>query len=56
MARVLDWSELRIRAVIAWARGVWEQTGTPARAGIVTLGLVAAGAAAYGMWWMTFGR
>jgi hypothetical protein len=55
-ARALDWCELRIRALIKWARGVWESAGTAARAAIVAAGVLVAGAGAYGAWWFTFGR
>ena len=55
-ARALDWCELRIRALIAWARGVWESAGGFARAAIVLAASVLAGAGGYGAWWFTFGR
>ena len=55
-ARALDWCELRIRALLAWARKLWARAGTLARAAILLTGLVLAGAGAYGTWWLTFGR
>jgi hypothetical protein len=42
-ARVLDWCELRVRAVIDWAVGIWQRAGVPVRVAIV---LLAAGVAA----------
>ena len=55
-ARFLDWCELKIRALVAWARDLWEESGTPARAAIIAFGIVLASAGAYGAWTMTFGR
>jgi hypothetical protein len=55
-ARALDWCELKIRALIAWALGVWESAGAVARAAIVMGGIVIAAAGGYGAWWITFGR
>ena len=46
-AKVLDWTELRIRAVVEWGLGIWKRASTPARAGIVALGLVIAGGAVF---------
>jgi hypothetical protein len=55
-ARMIDWSELRAREVIDWCVDLWERSGMAARVAIVVLGAAIAGAAAYGAWWMTFGR
>lgn len=46
-ARVLDWVELRVRAVIDWALGVWKRATPPARAAIVLAAAVLAGGAGY---------
>ena len=46
-AKVLDWSELRVRAVMKWALGVWNHASTPARAAIAFFGLVVAAGAGY---------
>ena len=54
--RALDWSEVRIRRLIAWGRRVWQQSGTLARTAIVLVGLAVGSADAYGAWWITFGR
>jgi hypothetical protein len=46
-ARVLDWCELRIRAVADWALGVWKRANVPARVAIGLFGLVVAGGAGW---------
>jgi len=46
-ARVLDWCELRIRAVVKWAMNIWTRASTPIRAGIVAIGLIVAGGAVF---------
>ena len=56
IARVLDWLEVRIRRLIKWGERVWKRAGLAGRAAIVLLALTVAGAGAYGMWWVTFGR
>jgi hypothetical protein len=56
VARALDWTEVRIRHLVKWCQRVWKRAGTAARAAIVLLALVVAGAGAYGAWWLTFGR
>ena len=56
IAKALDWLEVKVRAVIAWGERTWKRAGTAARAGIVLVALVVAGAGAYGMWVITFGR
>ena len=44
-ARVLDWSELRVRAVMRWGTRIWREASLPARAAIALFGLmVVAGA------------
>jgi hypothetical protein len=55
-ARALDWCELKIRALLDWALGVWKSAGGGARTAIVLVGLGLVGAAGYGAWWLTFGR
>ncbi len=46
-AKVLDWCELRVRAVVDWALGIWERATTALRVAIVSLGAVLAGGAGY---------
>lgn len=46
-AKVLDWTELRIRAVVEWGLGIWKRASTPVRAGIVTMALILAGGAVF---------
>jgi uncharacterized protein (TIGR02611 family) len=46
-AKVLDWTELRLRAVVEWALDIWKESSTPARAGIVMIGLLVIGGAVY---------
>ncbi|HET9439005.1 MAG TPA: PGPGW domain-containing protein [Longimicrobiales bacterium] len=46
-ARVLDWLELRVRAVANWALRNWQQASTPARAAIALFGLIVVGGAGY---------
>jgi uncharacterized protein (TIGR02611 family) len=46
-AKVLDWCELRVRAVADWGIGLWQRSSTPARAAIAGLGLVMAGGAGF---------
>jgi hypothetical protein len=55
-ARALDWLELRVRALIGWAREHWTRAGTPARAGIGLTGLLFVGAAGFAAWQIVFGR
>ena len=47
-SKVLDWVELRLRAVVDWAQRMWRRASTPARVGLVALGILIAGAAAFG--------
>jgi uncharacterized protein (TIGR02611 family) len=46
-AKVLDWCELRGRAVADWAFGIWKRASTPARAAIALAGLIMVGGAGY---------
>ena len=46
-ARVLDWCELRVRAVAQWALGIWKRAPIPARAAIAFFGLVIAAGAGF---------
>jgi uncharacterized protein (TIGR02611 family) len=46
-AKMLDWTELRLRAVVEWALGMWKRASAPARVGIVTLALVLASSALF---------
>jgi hypothetical protein len=56
IAKALDWLEVRIRRLIARARGTWKRSGALARIAMALLALAIAGAVAYGMWWVMFGR
>jgi hypothetical protein len=56
IAKALDWTELRGRALVRWARRTWTRAGAAARAAIVLVALGAAGAGAYGLYWFWFGR
>ena len=47
-AKVLDWTELRLRAVVDWALRIWKNASIPVRIVIVVLTLAIVGAAAYG--------
>ena len=55
-AKILDWTELRLRAVMDWALGVWKKASTPARVGIVALGFVLAGGAGYAAYQIFFAK
>lgn len=46
-ARVLDWSELRVRAVVRWGTRIWKDASLPARAAIALFGLMLAGGAVF---------
>lgn len=46
-ARVLDWLEVKLRAVADWALGIWKRAPMPARAAIALFGLVVAAGAGY---------
>lgn len=46
-ARVLDWIEPRIRAVLRWARDVWNRSSMPVKALLVLVAAALAAGAAY---------
>ena len=53
-ARLLDWTELRVRRVMNWGLRVWRNASLPARAAMALLGLIvvaSAGFAAYRVFW-----
>jgi hypothetical protein len=56
VARALDWTELRIRALVRWCERTWRRAGNVVRAAIVLLAAGAAGAGAYGVYWFWFAR
>jgi hypothetical protein len=56
VARALDWSELRIRALVAWCSRVWRRAGAAGRAALVLVAAGVAGAGAYGLYWFWFER
>ena len=47
MARVMDWSELRLRAVAAWARKHWRRLPGFARIVLIILGACCSAASGY---------
>jgi uncharacterized protein (TIGR02611 family) len=55
-ARALDWTEVRLRKIGAWAKGIWDRASMPVRALIVVVIVAVAGAAAYGAYWFMFER
>ena len=55
-AKVLDWVELRLRAVVDWALRLWKNASAPARAGIVAVGLVIAGGAGFAAYEIFFNK
>ena len=46
-ARLLDWAEVKVRAVVDWALGIWQRASTPVRVALVLIALVLAGGAGY---------
>ena len=55
-AKILDWVELRLRAVVKWALDIWKRASMPARAGIVALGLALAGGAGFAAYQLFFAK
>ena len=55
-ARALDWIEVRLRAVVQAALRIWKGASTPVRVLIVILAAAVVGGAAYGAFWLMFGR
>lgn len=47
LARLLDWTEVKIREVWAWATGWWKRASTAARGAVVGLGTVGVAMLAY---------
>jgi uncharacterized protein (TIGR02611 family) len=46
-AKVLDWTELRVRRIADWALGVWKRASFPTRAALALFGLVIAAGTGY---------
>ncbi len=55
-AKVLDWIELRLRAVASWAVGIWKRASMPVRIAIVIVALALAGAIAWAAYRVLFAR
>ena len=55
-AKVLDWTELRVRAVVSWGLRIWKRAPIPVRVLIVIVGLAIAGALAWGAYLLMFAR
>jgi uncharacterized protein (TIGR02611 family) len=55
-ARVLDWSELRVRRVADWALRVWRNASVPARAAIALFGLIVVAGAGFAAYQVLFGK
>jgi uncharacterized protein (TIGR02611 family) len=55
-ARALDRTEVRLRALVAWGRGVWARASGPTTALLVLGVLALAAGAAYGAYRLLFAR
>lgn len=53
-ARVLDWIEVRARAILGWGGRVWQQASMPLRVLLVLLALALTAAAAFFAWRLLF--
>jgi len=56
MAKALDWLELKLRKVIAWAKAWWKQAPLSARFTVILVVTVVLATAGYGAYAITFGR
>ena len=54
-ARALDWAELKGRAVVNWAKGVWDNASPTVRVLLVLVGLAGVAAAGYGAYRLVVG-
>jgi uncharacterized protein (TIGR02611 family) len=55
VARVMDWLELRVRAVLRWAKRHWARMNGWQRVGVVIVGACLSAAGAYLSWRLMFG-
>lgn len=53
-ARALDWTELRVRAVLRWGRARWQAAGWPLRVLLVLVAAAIAAGAGYLAWRVFF--
>jgi uncharacterized protein (TIGR02611 family) len=54
VARFLDWSEVKSRGAVQWARGVWVSSSTAARTLICVVAITCAATLAYGAYYLLF--
>jgi uncharacterized protein (TIGR02611 family) len=55
VARVMDWLELRVRAVWRWARRYWTKMNGWQRAGVIVVGLTLGAGSTYFFYRLMFG-
>ena len=53
-AALLDWTELRVRKVVTWARVLWEKSALPQRALLVVAALLATATGAFATYRLVF--
>lgn len=51
VARFLDWSEVKTRKVVMWARGIWRRLPLAGKAGAMLFVAAGAAGAAYASYW-----
>jgi uncharacterized protein (TIGR02611 family) len=55
-ARALDWTELRVRRLLAWARRVWRKASVPVRIALIFAAVLVALAVGYGAYQLVFAQ
>jgi hypothetical protein len=55
VARVMDWAEVRIRSVLAWARRQWRRSSKAGRVGVVIVAITCIAVLAYAAYRFFFG-
>lgn len=55
-AKILDWTELRLRALVQWALRVWKHASAPMRAVIVLISAAVIGVVLYGAYLLLFNK
>ncbi len=55
LARALDWTEVRIRGVADWAKGLWNRSSPVMKALLVLVGALGVGALSYGAYQLLVG-
>lgn len=55
LARALDWTELKLRGVAGWAKGVWDRSSIVVKALLVLVGLLVVAALGYGTYQLLVG-